>query len=279
MSNTDQTIVALAGLMHDIGELYIAPEYLRSDRRLYPHEWRHVVVHPRIGQMLISGLENYPKSVAQAVYEHHERCNGGGYPRQVAGNELSPAGQVVSAAEMIAGVFQSKDKPLQRAALAMKIIPGEFAHELISVVSNAVQIARAESGDGECGGAPAGDECKRVRSLYDQISGVMEMGQRMIDAPQAKSKKLAHLLSEAMRRATVVRRACSSVGFDACLDEKSNLFDAQCGTILFETAVATREIAWRLRDIARDISLQAAELEAHESEALQPLIALLDGTH
>lgn len=35
------------------------------------------------------------------------------------------------------------------------------------------------------------------------------------------------------------------------------------------------EIEWRLRDVARDLSLQATVLEVHETEALQPLVALL----
>jgi len=133
----DQMNVALAGLLHDIGELYIDPEYLHSGRRLYPHEWRHVVVHPRIGQMLIEGLENYPATVARAVFEHHERLDGGGYPRGSAGKAISMEGQVVAVAEMISGVFLSKDQPLKRAELALKIVPGEHPHQLVSAVSSA----------------------------------------------------------------------------------------------------------------------------------------------
>jgi hypothetical protein len=41
--------------------------------------------------------------------------------------------------------------------------------------------------------------------------------------------------------------------------------------------VATSEIQWRLRDVARDLSLQAATLDEAESSALQSLIELLDG--
>jgi HD-GYP domain-containing protein (c-di-GMP phosphodiesterase class II) len=85
LNEKDQQVIALAGLLHDIGELYIEPEYLRSQKRLLPHEWRHVIVHPRIGQMLIEELENYPPAVALAVAEHHERFDGTGYPRQVCG--------------------------------------------------------------------------------------------------------------------------------------------------------------------------------------------------
>ncbi|HYC43489.1 MAG TPA: HD domain-containing phosphohydrolase [Noviherbaspirillum sp.] len=278
LSMTDQTVVALAGLLHDIGELYIDPEYLHTNRRLYPHEWRHVVVHPRIGQMLISGLENYPASVAQAVYEHHERFDGSGYPRQVAGNSISAAGQVISVAEMISGIFLDKDKPLQRADLALKILPGEFARELGAVVSVAMQSAR---GDGpqqpDETGAPTGEERGRVQALYDRIESVQRMVQELVEMSELKSKKPQQLLQEVERRITAIQRAFSSTGLDVCLDAASRFFETRSAQILFETAVATSEIQWRLRDVARDLSLQGATLEEGETAALQPLIELLDG--
>ena len=275
---TDQTAVALAGLLHDIGELYIDPEYLHSNRRLFPHEWRHVVVHPRIGQMLISGLEDYPASVAQAVYEHHERFDGGGYPRQVAGNSISPAGQVVSVAEMISGVFLDKDKPLQRAELALKILPGEFARELGAVVSVAMQTARGggmQQADESV--EPTGEERGHVQVLYDRIVAAHQLRQELADKPELKSKKAQQLLADVERRTTTIQRAFSSTGLDACLDADNGFFETRSAQILFETKVATSEIQWRLRDVARDISLHASALEEAESVGLQPLIDLLDG--
>lgn len=275
---TDQTVVALAGLLHDIGELYIDPEYLHSNRRLYPHEWRHVVVHPRIGQMLISGLENYPASVAQAVYEHHERFDGSGYPRQVAGSSISATGQVISVAEMISGIFLDKDKPLQRADLALKIVPGEFARELGAVVSVAMQSARgSEPLPPDETGVPTGEERGRVQALYDRISSVRQMGQDLLVKPELKSKKSQQLLQDVENRTTNIQRAFSSTGLDVCLDADSGFFETRSAQILFETAVATSEIQWRLRDVARDLSLHAATLDESESSALQPLIEMLDG--
>lgn len=273
----EQSVVALAGLLHDIGELYIEPEYLNSKRRLYPHEWRHVVVHPRIGQMLIAGLENYHPAVAQAVYEHHERFDGGGYPRQLTGGNISAAGQVISVAEMISGVFTSKNRPLERAELALKIIPGEHAHVLVSAVSSAMQSARATWNDSDDAGV-LGDQHEFVQQLYERICAVLQSAQEMIDSG-VKSKRVSQLLAEVVRRASTIQRAFSSTGLDVCLKEGSSFFETHSVEILFETAVATKEIQWRLRDIARDLSLHAAALEPDEAELLQPLIALLDGEH
>lgn len=276
MSSTDQTIVALAGLLHDIGELYIEPQYLHSRSHLYPHEWRHVVVHPRIGQMLISNLESYPAAVAQAVFEHHERYDGSGYPRQVSGSGISAAGQVVATAEMISGVFVNPDHRLQRAELALKVVPGEYVHQLVSAVSSAARQARTEKGAGN--NAPStGDEKATVADLRKHIGAVLEATQRMADSGGLKSQKARQLLTEVLRRTTKVQHAFSSTGLDASLDDTSEFFDPHNIDVLFETSVVSSEIKWRLRDVARDLSLQAAALEPHETQALQPLVSLLDG--
>jgi HD-GYP domain-containing protein (c-di-GMP phosphodiesterase class II) len=270
----DQTVVALAGLLHDIGELYIEPQYLGSTRRLYPHEWRHVVVHPRIGQMLIEGLENYPSAVAQAVFEHHERFDGTGYPRQVAGPNISPAGQVVSVAELVSGVFIENDKALQRAELALKIIPDEHPRELVSAISAAMRSAREQIGEDKA--EPSGTECESVRTLHDRIGTVLESVRHLADQPVIKSKQARKLIDDVSRRTSTIQRALSSTGLDTCVGEECRFFDTHSGQILFETAVATREIQWRLRDVARDLSLQSSVLEPHEADVLQPLIELLD---
>ncbi len=272
----EQTAVALAGLLHDIGELYIEPEYLNMRRRLYPHEWRHVIVHPRIGQMLIAGLENYPPTVAQAVFEHHERFDGGGYPRQLSGAAISRAGQVISVAEVVCGIFTRKSRPLERAELALKIVPGEHAHELVSTVSSAMQSARA-AWDGEEADVEHGAQCDDARVLYSRIGSVVEAGNALLDQAGTKSKRLSRLLDDTLNRAVTLQRVFSSTGLDVCLQEGDHFVALRSGEILFETAVATREILWRLRDIARDLSLQASTLEPHEAEVLHPLIALLDG--
>lgn len=101
----DQRNCALAGLLHDIGELYVNPIYLQPGRVLAPHEWAHLVVHPKTAQMLVDELESFPKSVGQAIAEHHERRDGSGYPRRLTGTAISSCGQVLAVAEAISGLL------------------------------------------------------------------------------------------------------------------------------------------------------------------------------
>lgn len=274
LGENEQSTVALAGLLHDIGELYIEPEFLDSKRRLLPHEWRHVVVHPRIGQMLINELENFPPAVAQAVSEHHERFDGGGYPRQLSGKNISIAGQVVSVAEMISGVFMRKDRPLERAELAMKIIPGEHAHGLVSAVSSVLQL----SGEQDRSEAAVRSEnvFGDVQALHARIVSGLELGRELMDSPFLNSRAGKDLLLLALQQAQAVRRAFTSTGLDVCMQENMEDFAALNPEIHFEVAVASKEIQWRLRDIARNMALHCVALDPQESKLLQSLIALLD---
>ena len=264
-----QMTAALAGLLHDIGELYIDPAYLKPGKRLKPHEWSHLVVHPHIGQMLITDLESYPTAVARAVAEHHERADGTGYPRQLRAKDLSPAGQSVSVAEMIAGVLQ-KDHPLERAELALKIIPGEHAHALLSAISGALRSQAKTTQPAPT--AIAGDE--KIGTLARRIACILEAGQAIGRSSAPKSVRSQELLARTMERVMIVQRAFVSTGLDTYVRQDHGLADAD-GSLQFEKDVASREIAWRLRDIARDVALHCAA-SLPDQQLFSALIGMLD---
>lgn len=268
----EQMAAGLAGLLHDIGELYIDPSYLAPGKRLLPHEWAHLVIHPRIGQMLISELESYPVSVARAVAEHHERFDGTGYPRQQAGSQLSAPGQAVAVAEMIAGVLH-KDFPLERAELALKIVPGEHAHHLLSAISGALR--------GQSSQQPAravGSDDDGVESLFHRIAATLDAVRSLAAGNSAKSPRIQELLTRTLERIRAIERAFISTGLDIYLRDEHVLHGAgdDDSAIMFEKVVATREIAWRLRDIARDLALQTIA-SPDEQTLFAALISLLDG--
>lgn len=264
-----QMTAALAGLLHDIGELYIDPVYLKPGKRLMPHEWSHLVVHPHIGQMLITDLESYPSAVARAVAEHHERADGTGYPRQLSKKDLSPAGQAVAVAEMIAGVLQ-KDYPLERAELALKIIPGEYAHALLSAISGAL---RSQEANPDMAALPRPDD-EQVGTLSRRIACILEAGKALLASPAPKSARALELLARTMDRVRTIERAFISTGLDSYARQDHGLHDGD-PIMLFEKDVAAREIKWRLRDIARDVALHC-NASAPDQMLFASLIGMLD---
>jgi hypothetical protein len=71
---------AVAGLLHDLGMLHIAPGLLDSEERLSGDELRPVYVHPLTSSMLVDRFPEYSKDIVRAIVEHHERLDGSGYP-------------------------------------------------------------------------------------------------------------------------------------------------------------------------------------------------------
>lgn len=91
----DLDVMLLAGLAHDVGELYIDPAYLAPGARLGIKEWRHIAAHPVIAHNLLKDLPGLARPASALILEHHERCDGYGYPLGKRGTQLSLPSQIL----------------------------------------------------------------------------------------------------------------------------------------------------------------------------------------
>ncbi len=132
-ADPSQVAVAMtAGLLHDIGEMYIAPEFGEADaaHALDVATYRQLVVHPHVGQLLLSQLTDCPKNIARAVAEHHEHLDGSGYPHCLRGEQVSPLGRLLAATEMALTALRQPGANLHHASMALRVVPGEFDDQL-----------------------------------------------------------------------------------------------------------------------------------------------------
>ena len=88
-----------AALLHDIGKITVHPQVLNKPGRLADDEWAIVRRHPEEGQRMIAPLARFLGEWASAVSEHHERWDGSGYPRGLAGDQISRAARIVAVAD------------------------------------------------------------------------------------------------------------------------------------------------------------------------------------
>jgi HD-GYP domain-containing protein (c-di-GMP phosphodiesterase class II) len=93
-----------AGLTHDVGLLHISENILNKQETLTPNEWRAIQCHVIVGYMLLKNLEKANPLAARAVMEHHERCDGGGYPLGKTDEELDLLGQVTGMADSLQAI-------------------------------------------------------------------------------------------------------------------------------------------------------------------------------
>lgn len=95
---THRTIeVGIAGLLHTIGMLRIPSDIYLSDRQLTPKEKQMIIAMPILGFRSLKAAE-FPMPICLAVLEHHERIDGSGYPRNLAGDKLSMYGKILAVA-------------------------------------------------------------------------------------------------------------------------------------------------------------------------------------
>ncbi len=74
--------------LHDIGKINMPGELLRKNAPLTPEEWDIMRQHPEIGYRIARATDDVAH-VAEEILSHHERWDGGGYPRGLKGKEIS----------------------------------------------------------------------------------------------------------------------------------------------------------------------------------------------
>ncbi len=89
-----------AGLLHDVGKLFVPSEILNKPGKLTDDEFEVIKQHPGWGARLCAPLRDWLGDWVDAVGEHHERWDGRGYPAGLAGEEISLAGRIVAVADV-----------------------------------------------------------------------------------------------------------------------------------------------------------------------------------
>lgn len=93
-SDADAARISLGGFLHDLGKVGVPDAILRKPDRLTGEEYAVIKTHPDIGLRMLSG---HPLSglVSDGVLLHHERPDGQGYPRGLAGDAIPNMARVV----------------------------------------------------------------------------------------------------------------------------------------------------------------------------------------
>ena len=91
--------LTLAGLLHDIGKMMIPMEIIKKPGKLTDEEFRIIQGHPTLGYELLKE-QNVDSRIALAALQHHERCDGTGYPQGLTLNKIEPFAKIVAIADV-----------------------------------------------------------------------------------------------------------------------------------------------------------------------------------
>ncbi len=102
----------LAGLLHDVGKIGIPDSILRKPGPLDPHEFEVIKQHVTLGEVMIKEIPDL-NDILAAVGAHHERWDGGGYPRGLSGEGIPLLGRVLAVADAYSAM--TTDRPYRKA--------------------------------------------------------------------------------------------------------------------------------------------------------------------
>jgi putative two-component system response regulator len=99
VSDADIVHIRRGALLHDIGKMGVPDAILHKPAALTPAEWDVMRQHPVFAQQLLAPIE-YLRPALDIPYCHHEKWDGTGYPRGLAGERIPLAARLFAAVDI-----------------------------------------------------------------------------------------------------------------------------------------------------------------------------------
>jgi len=98
--------------LHDLGKVHIDPAIINKPGVLTDEEMEQMRQHPVMGHKILLDTNQLTNECKKIVMQHHERFNGGGYPKKLKGEEIHLYGRICSIADVYDAL--TSDRPYRR---------------------------------------------------------------------------------------------------------------------------------------------------------------------
>jgi HD-GYP domain-containing protein (c-di-GMP phosphodiesterase class II) len=107
LSEQERYELWLGSLLHDLGQVGTPDVILQRAGPMTPEEWDVVRRHAALGEQVVRGMLS-SEVVSAVVGCHHERYDGLGYPRGLAGEEIPRMARIVAVADAFAAMVDDR---------------------------------------------------------------------------------------------------------------------------------------------------------------------------
>lgn len=242
MPDQDCNRLAAAALLHDLGVLHMDPVWRDPSRKVTGAERRHLVAHPVTAMLVARDARIYGAAVETAILEHHERMDGTGYPRGLEGAAISPLGQVLLMAEVVAAFAEKyADEAFRQLSLVLRLNHRKFPKALTAHILARLTTTGAGA-DGQ-----ATPDARQLQALVRRLSDAFDQW----DAAKAQSgladaaKLPPGPMAFVQERLRLLRHALIETGMDSGAVEHLRGDDAG----MAELGFVVREALWQLTSI------------------------------
>lgn len=94
-SESDLKSICLGMFLHDIGKTKIKSEILDKKGELTEDEYEIIKLHPELGVAIIKETESSFNDNFMIILQHHENCDGSGYPHGLRKEEIHTCARIV----------------------------------------------------------------------------------------------------------------------------------------------------------------------------------------
>ncbi len=99
MSPDEVKLATACGTLHDIGKLRIDDEIIKKPGKLTDDEFKTIQSHPVFGYRILQN-QKISEHIKLSTLEHHEKCDGSGYPMHLPGDKIDKYAKLVAIADV-----------------------------------------------------------------------------------------------------------------------------------------------------------------------------------
>lgn len=138
-SEKDLKYLKLAALFHDIGKIAIRDNILYKEGQLDDYERKQMNYHATVSAEILKEID-FMQEVAEVVRQHHERFDGTGYPKGLAGEKIAHYARVLAIADVYVALREQRIyKEEKSSSESLEIIASEAGKSLDPVLVETAQ--------------------------------------------------------------------------------------------------------------------------------------------
>jgi signal transduction histidine kinase/HD-GYP domain-containing protein (c-di-GMP phosphodiesterase class II) len=148
MSSAEIDIVGFAAATHDVGMTRVRDRVMQAPRALREDERRELAQHPELGAEIIRPLEDMG-ALRELILGHHERWDGSGYPRGLAGEDIPLGSRVLAVVDALESMTSGRPyRPARSRDEAIAELRREAGRQFDPAVVEALVSVLAREGEG-----------------------------------------------------------------------------------------------------------------------------------
>lgn len=107
LPKSELDILTVAGLVHDIGKTQIPESILNKPGKYTDEEFATMKSHTILGKKILND-KGFDPRILYATLQHHERCDGSGYPRGLEEDEIDDFASIMAIADVYDGMTSAR---------------------------------------------------------------------------------------------------------------------------------------------------------------------------